>query len=296
MARDSEFETILVGIPTRDRPEHLAALLGTLFFQTYQRFDVLIVDSGSKPAKSSDQVQRVVNILGIDHTVTFIRVQAAGFSSVVPTNRLIMEAVDREYDWLFKIDDDHILPPNTLMKLLGDAKRKEKEHPDSEVVISGVTPWAHKVWEGASGPLDGRKSIAHEPLSYFKEETSENGVTKKYSMVVGHFDRYETEELVETQFPSAANFLIRPKVPILWADIGPRCLWADVIWFLQLKCFLGYNFYVNTGIDIWHMVASTGGCRDGQFDYVKGTEVEEKLRGRELDRFITKYESLIWQK
>lgn len=281
-------DKILVGILTRDRPQYLAGLLSTLLFQTYKNFDALIVDSGDSCGDVWVHVERLVAALrGTGHKVDFVHSQTVGHSSTVPMNRLLMEAAVRDYDWLYRLDDDHVVPPKALEILHKNAVFLEKKH--DKVAVSGVTPWMHRVWEGASGPDDPPKTLAHEPLSYF--EQSEHDA--EYFMRIGHFDRYAYSMVVKTDLLSSANFLIRPKIPILWADIGPRCLWADAIWFLQLKVFLGYNFYINTGVEVWHVAAPSGGVRQGQEDHIKGKEVEEKLRAKELHMFLNTYWSQI---
>jgi len=282
---------VLVGIPTKDRPEYLAGLLATLLFQQYQRFDVLVVDTGEQWEVEVDtQVDRFVKTLrGTEHDVTFVRGVAAGDSMVVPTNRILVEAEDRGYDWVYKVDDDHVLPPDALSSLL-QATELVEAGSEAPVLVSGVTPWMHRVWEKASGPDDPVKMPGSfkPPLTdvWLEPAARRMGVGHRHEIDIGHFDKYGSHTVVRTKLASAANFLMRPDTRILWADMCGRSLYADVVWFLQLQSYLGYELYFETGVWAWHVTAPSGGTRTGQEDHVKGRSEEEALRKRQVDRFL----------
>lgn len=285
---------VLIGIPTKDRPEYLSALLSSILFQSYTEFDVLIVDtSDGEPAKESVMVQRFVTALrGTGHGVDFIQGVRSGHSMVVPVNRILVEAEDRGYDWVFKVDDDHVMPPATLSSLIQGAQIAEDGHP---VVISGVTPFMHRVWEGASSPYDAPKfaATAMAPLTDIWLETEKDSASRGYrhKIEVRHFDQYVSSTVIRTKLGSAANFLMRPDTLILWSDIGGRCLLADAVWFIQLQKLLGYRLYFDVGIAVWHVTAPSGGTRTGEEDFIKGNDSVIAIRRRHLDRVLERLEN-----
>jgi len=290
-------ERVLIGIPTKDRHEYLSGLLATILFQTYPAFDVLIVDSSEErgPAEEDVQVDRFVQALrGVGRDVFFVEGVSAGASMVAPTNRILVEAEDRGYDGVFKVDDDHVMPPGTLHNLLQAAMLQEAtdgpEEAHKRVLVSGVTPWMHRVWKGASGPDDAVRSMRDvaEPISDIWLEPADRRLAQGYRhhTDVNHFDKFASHVVARTTIASAANFLMRPDTRILWSDMSGRSNLADIAWFLQLQRYLGYELYFETGVWVWHVVAPSGGTRKGQETFDKGTGEDEALRRRQIDKLV----------
>jgi len=258
----SNSNRILVGIPTRDRPEYLACLLSSLLFQTEQDFDIFIVDSSeAEPSCENTIVSRFLDThKGLGRDVRYLcEAKVVGRSEAASVNQIMYAAYYQGYGHVYKIDDDHVLPPNALTALKNVYRGLEhRTEPVGRVILSGVTPWMAVAWEGASGP-------ATPPVNA-------DGITGNITGIVetdgdievrsGHHDQYAQSIIQETQLPSAANFFMRPDISILWSDICESSLYADAVWFLQLRKFLNYQMYFYTGISIWHVAANVGGVRE----------------------------------
>jgi len=256
-------DRLLVGIPTRERPEYLTLLLSSLFTQSYQQFDILIVAGGGDDLGYMNELplSRFVKAFQDRGIKVMTRlVPGVGRSEATAVNRILFEAVTGSYSYVYKVDDDHVLPSNTLEELLSDLEQLEDED-DSLYLVSGVTPWMKKVWDGASGPGDDVKVVLKEHRKGSMVFT-DCWVDADLGMEIGHFDRYLSSEVVRTKLASAANFMMRPDIRLLWSDIGESSKYADAIWFLQLQKFLGYKLYIDTGVEAWHVVAPTGGVRE----------------------------------
>ena len=276
---------ILIGIPTRNRPEYLAALLSSLMFQSTQNFDIMIADTAVEDEEFvSDSVlamRFVTTLLETGHNVFIQEVPVCGKSEVVAVNYLLAEAHSREYKLFYKIDDDHVLPPNGLELL---CKAHNEVNAEGPAIVSGVTPWMEPAWEGAASPSDNKRNIS-EVDKYITE------VDPKTSEIrIGHFDRWRQPFVHETQLASAANFMMYPDIRLLWSDTGPSSLFADAVWFLQLRELLGYRMFFHLGVEAWHVAAHVGGVREGENSLFKKTSSWDRQRKR---LFESVYRNLI---
>lgn len=285
-------DKVLIGIPTRDRPEYLASLLSTILFQTYKEFDVLVVDTAplgvknlESPLRKDPHIQRLGAALdGQGCNLAIVQVDVSGRSEATAVNHILSRAMSEGYDFVYKVDDDHVMPPDTLERMIA-ALEKAEELGHKNVLISGVTPWMYAPWEGAAAPDD--------PVRRTQEITGpltdiylENG---KHKIEVGHFHKYDHRALVETKLASAANFLMRPDVSVLWSDVGHSSLFADAIWFLQLQKFLGYRLFFDPGLWVWHVAAPHGGVRDKEGEHDKLSEADDRRRDQ-LDQVLKSLE------
>lgn len=280
-------ERVLVGIPTRARAPYLCGLLSTLLFQQLEDgFDILIVDTepDSSPGAVLDHphVHRLGAALDARGVNLFtLHVPAGGRSEATAVNRILMEAWSRRYGYVFKVDDDHVVPPDALDRLKRSVLSMERS--DSPALVSGITPWMHEAWPGAAKASDvAVRPPLESPITRFVMEDS------KLEIAVGHFTRFDpgvvggwSRAQHPTQLASAANFMMRPDVGFLWSDIGESSLYADAIWFMQLAKFGNYRFAFDLGCEVWHVAAPSGGVRrkDGEFMKKDG---EDKIRKEQL--------------
>lgn len=211
------------------------------------------------------------------------KVEVAGRSEATAVNHLLVEAKNKGYDYVFKVDDDHVLPPTTLQDLI-KWLHKAEEKSKTKCLVSGVTPWMHRVWEWASGPDDPVKRTQDvlEPMTdvYLRPPHDPAVLEQKFRhrIDIGHFDKYDVHGLVRTKLASAANFLMRPESQVLWSDIGQSSLFADAVWFLQLQAFLGYELYFDPGTWVWHVAAPSGGVREKEGDLDKVSHWDHQRR------------------
>jgi len=260
---------ILVGIPTRERPEYLSILLSSLIFQKEQSFDVLIVDSGEYREDKYDipPVSRFIDtLISLGHKVHTEYIQVTGRSEAAAVNFILTFAENAEYDFVYKTDDDHVLQPDTLSRLSSHVKTKfiNKECP---IAVSAVTPFMYKVGPSLSGPEDNPYiSFPDDGIvtSLVLDEIGEPRID------IGHFTRsFGGIGLRSTHLLSAANFMMVPDSRILWEDIGNSSLHIDAVWMYKLRAILGYNFYFDMDCTSWHVVAPSGGVRVTADDFTK---------------------------
>lgn len=279
---------ILVGIPTRERPEYLSGILATLMYQDETRWDLLIVDTSpdeNDRVKDHPQVSRFVRTLrALGHAVEFIdRPNKSSTSSVIAVNTILTEAVLREYGFLFFVDDDHTVPPNTLRRM----REFIEDYDESPALISGVTPWMYEVWEGAAGPDD-----VFYPDKHTKIPPSDIKITLDGGLYIGKelFYRWDTSKMVslvvESPLASDANFMMRPDLRILQSDIGPSSLHAFSVWFLQLRHLLKYRLFFDVSLNVWHVAAPYGGVRVEVGNHVK--DLAEDLKRRDILKQLIK--------
>lgn len=282
-----EYEKILVGIPTRDRPEYLSVLLSSLIFQSRQTFDVLIVETGDDSTDRYDNppVSRFIDTLtALGHRVYVEHIKTAGRSEAVAVNFILTTAENLGYGFVYKTDDDHLLQPN-LLERLSDAVESLHSKECCPVAVSALTPFMHKVGPKMAGPDD------HPVLSW-----PDN--SKVTSLVVdgdgnpvidiGHFIRCIGDVgLRPSDLLSAANFMMRPDAKILWEDIGNSSLHIDAVWMYKLRSLLGYKFYFDMNCISWHVVAPTGGVRVKDNFYEK-KDLDDQ-RGKSRLKYIIRH-------
>jgi len=275
------FKKVLVGIPTRDRPDYLAVLLFSLLEQDVD-FDVLIVNTSdvkdSPFIGGGTLLERIIPTLqALGHSVTLESVTVAGRSETVAVNHILAKAVEQKYGYVFKVDDDHYLPQGTLRRLQ-IAIHELDPNADKPVLISGVTPWMKAAYVGAAGPGDMSEGEPTEPLTHLNWDV----ISEEATAIVNHFVRYPASirgesELVKTQLASAANFMMRPDTRILWSDTCSRSMYCDAAWFIQLQALLNYRLFFDLSLNVWHVAAPTGGCRDGEEGFLK-TDADNQRR------------------
>jgi len=263
---------ILVGIPTRNRPEYLAALLSSLMFQTEQRFDVLIVDSAQgseKRVKDSTIACRFIEaLLGLGHRVDVVTDFAlCGLSEAAAVNHILSVAESKRYDFVYKVDDDHVLEPHCLRTLSLSLTSTNKYNPS---LISGMTPWMHSIGPGMSSPSDDARHT-HELGPNVTYLECKDTVLK---VVINHFDRFEEPEIRSTVLASAANFMMKPDTRILWSDVSGSSFYLDAMWFLRLRNLLSYSLFFHTGVNAWHVAADTGGVRTEKGNHEKNSDID----------------------
>lgn len=269
----------LVIIPTRDRPEYLTLLLSSLLLQDDPSFDILILDSGEPEAefrsvpKKYEAYTHVVSALrGSGHLVQHMPVKVLGRSEVSAVNYGMSLALAREYGFVFKVDDDHIVPGDALRSLRNKLLKYSAQN-SGPVLISGVTPWAVKK-EGLENAYGPETTFDDDPQGEILtiDEASDDPAIDPV-----HFMRYPnvTKEVYDTELASAANFFMRPDTRILWAEINGSSLLADARWFLQLKKYLHYRLYFDLQLNVWHMVAKSGGVhREGETPQQSSKDLE----------------------
>ncbi len=106
-------EKIAVAIPTRNRPGYLASLLASLSQQTYRHWSLVVNDQSDPPARESDAVRDLLQLIRQEHEVTEI-FSETGWDR----HQRCMQAVPDGVEWIVRVDDDVLLSPTFLEKLM----------------------------------------------------------------------------------------------------------------------------------------------------------------------------------
>ena len=121
-------------INTRERPSELALLLQSLRTQTYNDFDVFILDDMSgTPLQSYHFFNCVINLLKMDNHEVFIERTEFPHGVSMARQRIVDSAMKESYRLFLRCDDDCIVEKDFLEKLI----RGIEEGYD---LMSGVTP------------------------------------------------------------------------------------------------------------------------------------------------------------
>lgn len=142
---------ICVGVITRNRPEMIKSLLDSYRNMTIPegaRVDFLIVENGERASLNSIVEDFRKEINGPD--VHYLLEENLGIPFA--RNRALDFALARGHDYLTFVDDDEVVEPSWLVKLLAERDRGDCDIVGSPVRIAPIpdsySPWEHMVWEG----------------------------------------------------------------------------------------------------------------------------------------------------
>lgn len=107
-------EPIAVTIATRNRPVYLTALLTSLALQTHPRWSLVVNDQSDVPVTENDTVRDLLMLLESLGHATHV------FRSTEPRDRYqrVMEAAPAGVELIVRIDDDVIVTPTYLEKIV----------------------------------------------------------------------------------------------------------------------------------------------------------------------------------
>lgn len=248
-------------ISTKDRPTELFGLLQSLRTQTYQNFNIFIMDD-----RSGMQIHQhhflltIINQLKLDgHIVTIWR-------NDIPlgVTRLRQNIVDKimkvgKGDSILRLDDDNLLEPTYIEKLV-------------ETIDAG--------YDIASGvvPSCGTPFIKREN-KFVKPFISDVQMNDKGEIIYFGDDcgmRYMEEEIIPSvNFRSMA--LIKKSVhkDVSYEDNLGFCSFREEQWFSFRAIIKGYKIGVHTGAVAYHLNTPSGGERTQE--YVNGCQTNHNL-------------------
>ncbi len=107
-------QRIAIAIPTRNRHAHLAVCLGGLLAQSYSNWMLVINDSSDQPVETSDLLRTLFAL--IRHAGHDVRIVYT--DSGADRHQIAMNAVPRGIDLILRADDDVLLTPSFLERIL----------------------------------------------------------------------------------------------------------------------------------------------------------------------------------
>lgn len=241
---------VVFHICNKDRPTELALLLQSLRTQTYQDFNILILDDGSgTPLGNYYFIQYLVNRLKLEnHNVTLIRNE---FPSGVSKARQCLVDYTMKHgkeELICRVDDDCILDENYLFILI------EKVINLGFDIASGVTP-------GLCGPEMKRNIRFVEPI-IGECVLNDKGELIKNADDCGQL-YLERETLPSHHFRSSA--LYKRTIHEAGVDYNSRLSkngFREEQIFSFKAIIKGFKIGINTGAIAWHLLTPSGGERD----------------------------------
>jgi GT2 family glycosyltransferase len=182
-----------VVIPTRDRPDQLAACLGALQRQSFERFGVIVVDDGGKTEAELLVPERVRDAL----TVRFIRNE----TSIGPGPSRNRGVAVSTAPYVVLLDDDCVADPNLIgrhrMALASAAWPIVSLGPIMSPPGTRLPAWTH--WDADRLEREyARLSTGHSHPRYTHLYTGNVGIRRADFVAVGGFDgRFAQQEDIE---------------------------------------------------------------------------------------------------
>ena len=278
-----ENKRVSVHITSKDRSSELAILLHSLLNQTYKAFDICLLDDafGTPIASNFKFIHDILNRLKLrGHGVQLIR-NNISLGVCRARQQLVDEDIWKENPYILRLDDDQILEPDYIQRLVTVIEKNPKCG-----IASGVTPLF-------SGP-DFRRDINNVVPIVNKIELDSNGSISLYNDDCGFL--YDGNVVLPAdQFRSSA--LIRRELfdkgltyPKGLSNTGFR----EEAYLSLRTILLGWRLYIDLGAIAWHAPAMSGGCRSG--DYAARVQIDQnsferylKYQFKEHGDFIKKY-------
>jgi hypothetical protein len=243
-------------------------MLASLMSQTYKFWELYIFPNGDDTGELSYLIRQLSSILSVRGCeVSVIPMGELGRSPSVVYNRAQMLAEEL----LLCLDDDLWLPPTYLERMVEDFVLAEDQK-EGSVVLSGVTPWSDKAFEGV-----GPEQLVEDSIFDFEKMIRLSWTGHSLDRYLHQNARYKHKlSWVDTDAISPANFMMRPSLKIPWSDCVVPSLFADVVWSVQLQYLGGYSLGFTTRAEAWHLNAPVGGLRkeDGVYDKSKEEKVQ----------------------
>lgn len=235
-----------IHVCTKDRPSELALLLQSLRTQTYQAWDLLILDDGQNDLSNNYFIQCLLNRIKIEGHYVHVYKNKTTMGVCFARNKCIeIDYFDNPYNC--RLDDDVILDPDYLEKLL-------KVISKGYDIASGVTPMI--------GQSDVILPVEVDKLNVKK--FNKQGDIIKYGDDCG-YQYSESKILPADEFRSCA--LMKKKVTDIISypnNLSPTGFREEAFFSLSAK-WKGFKIGVHTQAIVWHFATPSGGVRSEDY-------------------------------
>ena len=236
---------ITIHIATRDRHTELAILLESLRHQSYQDFDVLIVDdaSGTPPTQAYFISYLITRMKLEGHKFKMIR---NGFSQgcCYARNKCIEED-DFDNEFTFRCDDDVVLNSDYIEKLL-------------EVIEKGFD-MASGVVPGLNAP-EVKRNVENVGAVINKKELDDEGNITKYGDDCGYC--YTEDKIILTpEFRTNCLYKSEINKVVSYPQTLTTVSFREEGFFSFGAILEGYTIGINTAAKTYHLQCPSGGNR-----------------------------------
>ena len=260
-------EIIDVTILTKDRVQELTLLLQSLRTQTYQKFDVNILDDGSQIPIVNNYAVNVLlfKLRDEGHRINVIRNNMSKGIGICRQQIDEHSIENGRGDYLCRIDDDCILDDKYLEKLM-------------QVINTG-----YDLASGVTPPMMGH--LLERDINFVKPIIN-RVVIDENGFVVNSDDcgyKYLQEEILPTHhFRSCALYKKEICKKVKYEDNLANSGFREEEFYSFRTILEGFKLGVHTGAIAWHLQCPGGG--DRKPDYVNHSLINQKL----LNRFVKK--------
>lgn len=240
---DAEVQRIEIGIPTRNRPACLAMVLQALRTQTYQNWDLTLVDDNDDPLIPQQLIiQKLLWLLDMDgHRCRVIRGHIRGPHFA---HNVVLASTDRPL--ILRLDDDLVPEANFLEVLYGTFIQYASQRPTG--AVAGVYPSLrssrledHLLTDAVQATFSQYGPWESIQQRFIHPHPASRQVSALYSSFL-----YERQALLQTGgFPLAYSRLAEKEE-------------TDTTLRLVIK---GYSVIIEPSAVAWHFEAPSGGGR-----------------------------------
>ena len=240
---------ITLHIATKNRHSELALLLQSLRTQTYQKFDLIILDDASgSPIGSNYFISHLLNRLMLeDHGVKVVR-EEKSFGVCHARNKCLIED-DFENELVGRIDDDCILESDYLEKMVHGIIMGFD-------IMSGVTPFI--------GQPILKRDIKFIGSIINKKIFNKKGEIIKYGDDCGY--GYVQEAVFSAHEFRSNAIMKRAVVDKIGYETNLTPVGFREEGFFSLRAlYAGFKIGVNTHAIAWHLMCPSGGVRNDNY-------------------------------
>jgi glycosyltransferase involved in cell wall biosynthesis len=270
---------VTLHISSKDRHTELALLLESLRHQSYQSFDIIILDDGSgAPIASSYFIQYILNRLKLEgHKVKLIR-NNQSFGCCAARNKLIDED-DFENEYTMRCDDDVILNEDYIFRLVDVIKNNGYDMASGVVPHFGVPEMIREI--KFVKPIINRHEMNDEGKLIMNNDDC--GYCYDEDAVLPT-DQFRTNCLYKSEINKKVRYPIN-LTTVAFREEG----------FFSMGAILeGYKIGVDTGAICWHLACPSGGNRrpdyndcvqSDEYTWRKWLKIKFDKHGNFLDKY-----------
>ncbi|MDX9964215.1 glycosyltransferase family 2 protein [Desulfobacter postgatei] len=243
---------ISIVIPTHNRPDFLLEAIRSVKEQTYDNFEVVVVDDGSTPEISVTLLEKELN-----RKIVFLRHDLA---KGVPKAKNAGINIARG-EVILLLDDDDLLMPHTLENI----NKIFSDSPEIDCLFLGVQPFG----KYANGPSLNRKTSLKKIFDIVDYEEHE----EIYLFPGKLFEALLETVPIDFQRPAARR--------AMWNIVGPfdeESLYSESSWSIRASC-LGTIALTKKKLTQWRI-------HDNNFGWPADMKLE-KIRLRQMNNTIT---------
>jgi len=296
----AKIDRIQVEICTHKRAGELAMLLTSLMYQTYQDWDLILLDGHKEsPIRNQKYINDILIRMKLQgHGVKYIVQQVR--KGISNARNIAVEAAFPS-EWHLRIDDDSVLDPMYIEKLFN-------------IIYEGQPSW-NKTWDGELvftdwklediGIVGGIVPYFGGPILYrnseklgnlFERITYNNGKIE----VTDYGGNHWYPKIILPSHHIRSSYLFRKslwdKVNGFSEDMGGMVSgYREETDFCIKAAYEGYKFFVDTSAIAWHIRSASGGVKpetpnpmQAQQEYAQAVQINENHFQRKFMRLYRK--------